>query len=57
MVSRAQVTPAAAGLVSNTPAALGCGAHPAGFLLGAYSAKVNNHDTALTDVSVRSRRY
>lgn len=51
LVSRAAGYAGGSGSGKHTPEALGCSAHQVDFLLEAYGAKVNNHNTTLTDVS------
>jgi len=51
VVSRAAGYAGGSGTGEHTPEALGSCARQLDFLLGAYSAKVNNNSTTLTDVS------
>lgn len=51
LVSRAANSAGGSGAGKHMLEAWGCSAHQLDFLPGAYSAKVNNYDTTLTDVS------
>lgn len=51
LVSRAASCAGGSRARKHTPAPWGCSAHQLDFLPGADSAKVNNYDTTLTDVS------